>query len=80
MEESYEPKNPPNHTLYINNLNERVKLESSDHLILLTFLDLKEQLHQLFSAYGKILAVHAKKNIRMRGQAFVVFDDIDVAE
>jgi len=42
-------------------------------------LDLKEQLEKLFSPYGKILAVKAKKNIRMRGQAFIIFDDIDVA-
>ena len=42
--------------------------------------ELKEKLHQLFCAYGKILKVCAKANIRMRGQAFVIFDDKDVAE
>ena len=33
----------------------------------------------MFSPYGKILEIKAKKNIRLRGQAFIIFDDIDVA-
>jgi len=45
-----------NNTLYINNLNERVRLE-----------DLKEELHKLFSEFGAIIEIKAKKDIRMRG-------------
>ena len=49
-------------------MNERVKLA-----------DLKNALFQLFSNYGEVVEVHAKANIRMRGQAFVVFQDEDAA-
>ena len=42
--------------------------------------DLKNALYQLFSNYGEVVEVHAKTNIRMRGQAFVVFQDEESAE
>ena len=60
------PKNP---TLYLQNLNERVKIP-----------DLKNAIFQLFSNYGEVVEVHAKQNIRMRGQAFVIYKDEDAAE
>ena len=66
MEEPLLPKNP---TLYLQNLNERVKLP-----------DLKNALYQLFSNYGEVVEVHAKTNIRMRGQAFVIYQDEESAE
>lgn len=50
-------------------MNERVKIP-----------DLKNALYQLFSNYGEVVEVHCKANIRMRGQAFVVFGDEDAAE
>jgi hypothetical protein len=58
MEEPLLPKNP---TIYIQNLNERVKVP-----------DLKNALYQLFSTHAnqlgaEVVEVHAKKNIRMRG-------------
>ena len=64
-------KNP---TLYIQNLNERVKIP-----------DLKNALYQLFSTNAaqhgaEVVEVHAKRNIKARGQAFVVFNDEDAAE
>lgn len=37
-------------------------------------------LETLFSQYGTILEIIAKKNLRARGQAFVVFDSPDSAE
>lgn len=37
--------------------------------------DLVQALKTVCSEYGKVLDVMAKKNIRMRGQAFVVFED-----
>jgi len=33
----------------------------------------------LFSQFGEILEIHAKKNIKMRGQAFIVFRDVEAA-
>jgi len=51
-----------NETLYIQNLNERVKVPV-----------LKKSLEALFSTYGQVLSVVAHGNLRMRGQAFVSF-------
>jgi len=59
---------PPNQTLYINNLNEKVKKE-----------ELKKSLYAIFSQFGPILDIVALKTFKMRGQAFVVFKDISSA-
>jgi U2 small nuclear ribonucleoprotein B'' len=45
-------------------LNERVKIP-----------ELKNALYQLFSHYGEVVEVHAKRNIKMRGQAFIIFKE-----
>ncbi|SHO76031.1 Similar to S.cerevisiae protein MSL1 (U2B component of U2 snRNP) [Malassezia sympodialis ATCC 42132] len=58
----------PNETLYIQNLNERVKLPI-----------MKQSLEALFSTFGPVLSIVAHKNLRMRGQAFVSFQDKDTA-
>eukprot|EP01132_Coremiostelium_polycephalum_P003769 gene3769-4693_t len=59
---------PPNQTIYINNLNEKVSKKK-----------LTEQLYSLFSKYGTVLEIVASKSDKMRGQAFVVFKDITSA-
>mmetsp|Transcript_27415 Transcript_27415/g.36657 ORF Transcript_27415/g.36657 Transcript_27415/m.36657 type:complete len:156 (-) Transcript_27415:484-951(-) len=64
-----EPMGKPNATVYVQNLNERVKTS-----------DLKNQLFQLFSQIGEVHEVHAKRNIKFRGQAFVVAHDESIAE
>ncbi|KAF9261416.1 RNA-binding domain-containing protein [Marasmius fiardii PR-910] len=56
-------------TLYIQNLNEKIKIDV-----------LKASLRGLFKSYGEVLDVVAHKNLRMRGQAFVSFADADVAK
>ena len=60
---------PPNKTLYVRNLNESVKLPI-----------LKQDLQTTFSQFGNVINVIAHKNLRMRGQAFVVFDDQTAAQ
>lgn len=55
----------PNNTIYINNLNEKVKKE-----------ELKKSLYAIFSQFGQILDIVALKTIKMRGQAFVIFKEI----
>ncbi|KAF8375927.1 rnp-2, partial [Pristionchus pacificus] len=55
----------PNHTIYINNLNEKVKKE-----------ELKKALHAIFTQFGEIVSIMAFKTLRMRGQAHVVFKEI----
>ncbi|XP_042409234.1 U2 small nuclear ribonucleoprotein B''-like [Zingiber officinale] len=58
----------PNQTIYINNLNEKVKKE-----------ELKRSLYALFSQYGRILDVVALKTPKLRGQAWVVFAEVTAA-
>ncbi|CAE6447013.1 unnamed protein product [Rhizoctonia solani] len=58
----------PSETLYIQNLNEKVKIEQ-----------MKATLRSLFKGYGKILDVVAHGNLRMRGQAFVSFESKEAA-
>lgn len=58
----------PNNTIYINNLNEKVKKE-----------ELKKGLFAIFSQFGPILDIIALKTLKMRGQAFVAFKDIKAA-
>lgn len=62
------PQLPPNETIYIRNLNEKTSITA-----------LKRELSNLFSKYG-CKEVIAHKNIRMRGQAFVLFDSATEAE
>ena len=57
------------HTVYVNNLNEKVKVE-----------ELKLALETVFCKFGKILEVQANKALRRRGQAWVVFDVAASAE
>ncbi|XP_041018201.1 U1 small nuclear ribonucleoprotein A-like [Juglans microcarpa x Juglans regia] len=59
---------PPNVTIYINNLNEKIKLE-----------ELKKSLHAVFSQFGKILEVLAFKTLKHKGQAWVIFEDVSSA-
>ena len=58
----------PNHTVYINNLNEKIKKD-----------DLKKSLYAIFSQFGQILDIVALKTLKMRGQAFVIFKEISSA-
>lgn len=58
----------PSHTLYINNLNEKIKID-----------ELKQNLYHLFSQFGDILEIHARKSFRMKGQAFIIFRDVTSA-
>lgn len=55
----------PNHTIYINNLNEKIKKD-----------ELKKSLYAIFSQFGQIMDIVALKTLKMRGQAFVIFKEI----
>lgn len=59
---------PANQTIYINNLNEKIKLE-----------ELKKSLRAVFSQFGKILEVLAFKTLKHKGQAWVVFEEVSPA-
>jgi len=66
--ESAQPQLEASETLYIQNLNERIKIPV-----------VKQTLRALFKSYGEVLDVVAHGNLRMRGQAFVSFDDKEIA-
>ena len=74
-------ENPPNQTLYINNLNEKVKKEGMGKVLCkFTFevyhlpkTELKKSLYAIFSQFGPILDIVAMKTLKRRGQAFIVF-------
>jgi RNA recognition motif-containing protein len=59
---------PPNHTVYAKNLNDKIKLER-----------MKAALYAAFSQHGKVLEVVMSKARRLRGQAWVTFDDVPSA-
>lgn len=59
----------PISTVYVSNLEERVKVET-----------LVESLRALFSEFGQVIDIVAKKNLKAKGQAFVVFDDPQSAQ
>ncbi|KAI2625135.1 hypothetical protein GGS21DRAFT_309074 [Xylaria nigripes] len=63
------PPIPPNQTLYVTNLPS-AKINKAD---------LKTALYLLFSTYGPVLDVVALKTEKMRGQAHIVFRDIQAA-
>ncbi len=41
--------------------------------------ELKKSLYAIFSQFGQILDIVALKNLKMRGQAFVIFKEINSA-
>uniref|UniRef100_A0A6N2N1E8 RRM domain-containing protein n=1 Tax=Salix viminalis TaxID=40686 RepID=A0A6N2N1E8_SALVM len=57
-----------NMTIYINNLNEKIKID-----------ELKKALHAVFSQFGKILEILAFKTLKHKGQAWVIFEDVKSA-
>lgn len=58
----------PNQSLYVQNLPEKLRKE-----------DLRRELYMLFSTYGSVLDITALKTKRMRGQAHILFKDVDTA-
>ncbi|KAJ8749553.1 hypothetical protein K2173_026202 [Erythroxylum novogranatense] len=58
----------PNMTIYINNLNEKIKID-----------ELKKSLNAVFSQFGKIVEILAFKTLKHKGQAWVVFEDVQSA-
>ena len=84
---------PPNQTVYVNNLPDKIKKEGA--LALLTWCiipyrtcstdagavcsELKKCLYAIFSQFGKIVDIVALKTYRLRGQAWIVFSDVSAS-
>ncbi|KAL8812056.1 MAG: hypothetical protein Q9200_001322 [Gallowayella weberi] len=58
----------PNQTLYVKNLSDKLQKQ-----------DLRLSLYTLFSTYGPVLDVVALKTKKMRGQAHVIFRDVQAS-
>jgi len=61
--------NAASQTVYINNINEKIKLT-----------ELKKTLATVFGEYGKILQIVAMSSLARRGQAFIVFGSVESAQ
>lgn len=59
---------PPNKTLYVKNVSDKIKKDP-----------LKRQLYLAFGAYGRVIDVVACKGESLRGQAWIVYDDVGAA-
>lgn len=55
---------PPNMTLYVNNLNDKINAET-----------LKKSLREVFAAFGGIIDIIAMKSLKRRGQAWIIFKE-----
>uniref|UniRef100_A0A8R1ET47 RRM domain-containing protein n=1 Tax=Caenorhabditis japonica TaxID=281687 RepID=A0A8R1ET47_CAEJA len=58
----------PNSTLYINNLNEKIKID-----------ELRKSLVAVFKQFGEIVSVMCFRTLKMRGQAHVIFKEVSAA-
>lgn len=56
-------------TIYINNLNEKLQIKT-----------LVDSVRQCCEEYGAVVDIVARRSLRKRGQAFVVFDTADAAQ
>eukprot|EP00929_Paragymnodinium_shiwhaense_P001492 TRINITY_DN101715_c0_g1_i1.p2 TRINITY_DN101715_c0_g1~~TRINITY_DN101715_c0_g1_i1.p2 ORF type:complete len:274 (-),score=70.31 TRINITY_DN101715_c0_g1_i1:89-910(-) len=55
---------PPNQTVYVNNLNDKINVET-----------LKKSLREVFAAFGGIIDIIAMKSLKRRGQAWIIFKE-----
>lgn len=62
------PRYAPNATLYITNLNQKIKEP-----------ELRKSLMAIFEQFGQILQIVAMQSLKRRGQAFVIFAETDSA-
>lgn len=65
-EEKRDGLSSPKNTLYLRNLNDKIR----EHI-------LRENLYLMFSVYGEVLKISITR--KQRGQAFVIFSTIDEA-
>lgn len=57
-----------NQTLYVNNLNDKINVET-----------VKKSLREVFSAFGTIIDIVAMKSLKRRGQAWIIFKEVNSA-
>lgn len=68
MKPAQPPSYPPNPSLYVNNLTEKIKID-----------ELKKALFHVFSQFGNIIEICAHKDLKRRGQAWIIFENVESA-
>lgn len=63
-----DPNIPSNQTIYINNLNDKIKTDV-----------LKKDMHSMFKQFGTIREIVAMKSFWRRGQVWIVFSNVESA-
>lgn len=58
-----------NETLYLRRLNEKLNVK-----------ELRKELYALFGVYGRIIDIVARSTVRMKGQAFIIFESASSAK
>ena len=74
----------PNHTIYIQNMNEKIKKEDLRKSLYVLMSQFGQVLYFVFFSFlkkyiiifGQVLDIVALKTMKMRGQAFVIFKEI----
>jgi len=59
---------PPNMTLYVNNLNDKINTQT-----------MAKSLREVFAAFGGIIDIIAMKSLKRRGQAWIIFKEMSSA-
>lgn len=75
---------PPNTTIYAHNLNEKVTQSGKKMFFKLNSLsfwstELRSALHAIFSQFGKVLEIVCAKTYKLRGQAWIIFEEPSAA-
>lgn len=84
-----------NHTIYINHLNEKIKKDGKYVFARVSIAsrtlwsrvfdcfyvstELKKSLYAIFSQFGQILDILVSQSLKMKGQAFVIFKEVNSA-
>ncbi|KAK4574661.1 hypothetical protein LTR86_001502 [Recurvomyces mirabilis] len=69
MSDAGDDETPPSATVYVRNIDERIKVS--------TVID---SLKGIFGDFGNVVDVVAKKSLKRKGQAFVIYDSVDSAQ
>lgn len=80
-----------NYTLYVRSLDEGIPKEGASRIDIHDVVrspgsdlssipaELRKMLQTIFSQWGNVLSVYVSRSLKLRGQAWVIFDNVDDA-